>query len=404
MTGAIACAVALFLAAAPAAAQTPAVPPADAKPPLGPPDAKAAIDRLGSFDFQTRTEAARSIRRAEPAGIVPALIEAALGHADEYTRYRALVLAAGFAEATGSRSALAEPVAVLMRQVLRDRSDRLRAVAYQWFEYHPDAAVLPALIEALGSERSEFVRPALTRAIAAHGGDTRAADILTPLVFRGDDFFRGAVITALGDYKARYAVIQIAAVARLDGPLQDDAVTALGRIGDPSARATLAAVQAEAAREVQPSVSAALCLLGIDCNQRASYITETLRFAATHEGFQPLLRGAVHAAGVLAVAGQQELLEALIDAGIPSRDPARAAIALGIGTVAIRRPLAFLSLVEHRTDAREAMLLLQEAFDMLAEDFEEERFYVAIRRAFWEAPADSPRRRAAAAIIELTDF
>jgi hypothetical protein len=41
---------------------------------------------------------------------------------------------------------------------------------------------------------------------------------------------------------------------------------------------------------------------------------------------------------------------------------------------------------------------------MLAEDFEEERFYVAIRRAFWEAPADSPRRRAAAAIIELTDF
>jgi hypothetical protein len=291
-----------------------------------------------------------------------------------------------------------------MRQVLRDRSDRLRAVAYQWFEYHPDAAVLPALSEALVSERSEFVRPALTRAIAAHGGDTRAADILTPLVFRGDDFFRGAVITALGDYQARYAVTPIAAVARLDGPLQDDAVTALGRIGDPSARATLAAVQAEAAREVQPSVSAALCLLGIDCDQRKSYIMETLRFAATHEGFQPLLRGAVHAAGVLAMAGQQELLGALIDVGIPSRDPARAAIALGIGTVAIRRPLAFLSLVEHRTDAREAMLLLQEAFDMLAEDFEEERFYVAIRRAFWEAPADSPRRRAAAAIIELTDF
>ena len=59
----------------------------------------------------------------------------------------------------------------------------------------------------------------------------------------GEDFFRSAVIEALGDYKATYALDAITAVAKLDGPLQDDAALALGKIGDKRALETLAALQ-----------------------------------------------------------------------------------------------------------------------------------------------------------------
>ena len=62
-------------------------------------------------------------------------------------------------------------------------------------------------------------------------------------VARGEDFFRSAVIEALGDYKAAYAYDAITAVAKLDGPLQDDAAIALGQIGDKRALETLSALQ-----------------------------------------------------------------------------------------------------------------------------------------------------------------
>jgi len=186
----------------------------------------AAIDQLGSLDsYDVRMEAARTVRRAPVERAGPALARAAREHADEYVRYRALVLLSGFSQpATGS----------LMGELLGDRNDRIRTVAAAWFEHHPDPAVVPRLIDALSDETSEFVRPALTRALAANGADPGARDVLVPLVLRGEDYFRGAVIEALGDYKAAYALTAIEQVARLDGPLQDDAITAIGKIGDPS--------------------------------------------------------------------------------------------------------------------------------------------------------------------------
>ena len=150
----------------------------------------AAIDRLGSFDFSARTEAARFVRRIGPDVAVPALDRTVRSHRDEYVRFRALVILTGFGDAAADGT---------MRAIVGDRNDRLRTVAYQWFEHHPDPVVLSILLKALAAERSEFVRPALTRAVAAHGADPRARETLTPLIMRGEDLFRGALIEALGD-------------------------------------------------------------------------------------------------------------------------------------------------------------------------------------------------------------
>ena len=51
-----------------------------------------------------------------------------------------------------------------------------------------------------------------------------------------------------------------------------------------------------------------------------------------------------------------------------------------------------------------ATLLLRDAFDMLEEDYAEERFYAAVRRAFWAAPEGSPERRAAQTLITALEF
>ena len=64
-------------------------------PPQGAPDLSTTIGQLGSFDFATRTAAARTLRRAPAAQVVPALEAAARGHDDEYVRFRALVLLSG---------------------------------------------------------------------------------------------------------------------------------------------------------------------------------------------------------------------------------------------------------------------------------------------------------------------
>jgi HEAT repeat protein len=384
--------LALLLASAgvvaPAAQSTP--------PPTPAAEIQAAIDRLGSFDFPIRMEAARTIRRATADPAVRLLAASARSHASEYVRYRALTLLAGFGG----------PVAAeVMAELKADRNDRLRTVAFAWFEHHPDAGVLPALLEALERERSEFVRPALTRAIAAQARDPRARDVLAPLVMRGEDFFRGAVIEALGEYGGTFAIADIALVAGRDGPLQDDAITALGRLGDPSQINTLAALQRSAPAPVQPTIAASLCLLGRACAETEPYLQQTLAFALRTEGHQPLLRGAVHALSMLALAGKPEPWKALLDGGTAaSTDAMRSPVALGVGMIAIRRPELVLDAFEARPDLDASIDLLRDAFDMLAEDFEEERFYVAVRRAYWTATPGSARRRTAEALIQKLEF
>ena len=51
-----------------------------------------------------------------------------------------------------------------------------------------------------------------------------------------------------------------------------------------------------------------------------------------------------------------------------------------------------------------AIELLREAFDMLEEDFEEERFFATVRRTYWQAAAGSPERTVADTLIRKLEF
>jgi HEAT repeat protein len=395
-------AVVALVPAAPNAAQPPAAtrPAPAAKEPqrdaaVTPPQLKAAIDTLGSLDFAVRTASARTVRRAPVAMAAPALIEAAGGHADGYVRFRSLILLSGFNDPR-TRDVMAGAITA--------QNDRLRAVAYGYFEHNPDPQMLPRLLESLAREESEFVRPALTRTLAAYGSDSRVREAMSGLVMKGQDFFRGAVIEALGDYKAAYALPPLTEVAKLEGPLQDDAVLAIGKIGDKRSLETLAPLQRTAPRSVQPAIAAAICLLGVNCSSHQGYLVQSLRFGIENLGFQELLRASASGLAALAIAGDAESAKVLIDSGVASSDPARAAIALALGAVALRDTPIVLKVLAGQADPKPAILLLGEAFDMLEEDLEEERFFATVRRGYWAAPEGSPARKVAAALIQTLEF
>lgn len=356
---------------------------------------QAAIDRLGKFEAPARVAASREVRRAPAAQAVPALIEAASGHTDGYVRFRALVLLAGFNDPRARE---------VMSAALDDPNDRLRTVAYAYFEHNKERGMSARLLKMLEKEDGEFVRPALTRALAAYGDEAAVQKALASLVMRGQDLYRSAVIDALGDYRAGYAFAPIGEVAKQDGPLQEDAILALGKLGDKRALPILQALQRTAPRARQPAVAASICLLGINCESHQTFVVDTMRFALSNIGFQDLLRASARALGVLAVSGREDAAVALIATGIAARDPGRAPIALGLGTVALRNTTLLVKLFGTRDDLREGALLLRDAFDMLEEDFEEERFFAAVRRTYWQAPEGSASRKVADALIQILEF
>jgi HEAT repeat protein len=367
---------------------------------VSPAQLQAAIAKLGDLDYATRATASRTVRRTANTQAVPALLQAVSEQPDGYVRYRALVLLTGFNDPRTKDA---------MRESLASPNDRLRTVAYSFFEHNPDRAMLPQIMTALDKEQAEFVRPALVRALAsvaagAQGDDvTRARQALVREVSRGEDFFRSAVIEALGDYKALYALDALIAVAKLDGPLQDDAALALGKIGDKRALETLAAIQRTAPRPAQPSIATAVCLLDVNCESHVSYLVDTLKFADQNPGFQELLRAAAAGLGALAVAGHAEAAQALVDLGVPSKDPTRSPVALAMATVALRNTSFMMTLLE-KPDRENAIVLIAEGFDMLEEDLDKERFFAFARRAYWESPDSSPRRGLMQTLIGKLDF
>jgi HEAT repeat protein len=362
---------------------------------------KAAIDKLGDLDYDVRTGAARTVRRTVATQAVPALLQTVAEHADGYVRYRALVILTGFNDPRTLDA---------MRESRTSPNDRLRTVAYAFFEHHPDRAMIPDLLLALDQEQGEFVRPALVRALAAQGDDPRVRQALLRDVVRGEDFFRSAVIEALGDYKAVYAYDALVAVAKLDGPLQDDAALALGKIGDKRALETLAMLQKTAPRQTQPTVAAAICLLGVNCGSHENYLIETLKFANSNPnlGFQELLRGAAGGLGALAVAGgHDEAAEALFEIGIPSHDPTRAPVSLALATIALRNTPLMLSVLGKRAQRERvdsAVALVGEGFDSLEEDLDKETFFAAVRHDYWDSPEGSATRQLMQTLIGKLDF
>jgi HEAT repeat protein len=356
---------------------------------------KAAIDKLGNLDYATRTNASRLVRRTPATQAVPALLQAVAEHADGYVRYRALVLLTGFNDPRTKAA---------MRESMASPNDRLRTVAYSFLEHNPDPAMVPALISALDKEQAEFVRPALVRALAAHGSDSRVQQVLVRDVGRGEDFFRGAVIEALGDYKAQYAIDAITTIAKLDGPLQDDSALALGRIGDKRSLETLAGLQRTAPKSRQPSIAAAICLLGVNCDSHEPYLVDTLKFGDKNPGFQELLRAAAAGLGALAINGRPSAATALFDVGIPSRDPTRAPVALALAAVALRNTSLMLKILESRPDRPVAIALVAEGFDMLEEDLDKERFFAFVRRSYWSAGEGTATKALMQSLIGSLDF
>jgi len=363
--------------------------------PVSAEEIQQAIGKLGDLDYAIRMGAGRTVRRAPPAQVVPALLQAVAEHADGYIRYKALTLLTGFND----------PRTVdAMREAMVSPNDRLREVAFAYFEQYPAPALAPRLLAALDKEEGEFVRPALIRALAAVHAEPKVTDALIRDAGRGIDFFRSTVIEALGDYKIAAAVPRLIEIAKIDGPLQDDAATALGKIGDKTALGTLAELQRTAAKEFQPAIAAAICLMGVNCSAHVGYLEKTLTFADTYPGYQDLLRGAAAGLGSVARQGHEEALGILLRVGIPSQDPVRAPVTLALGLVGLRNTPLMLKMLEAHPEQAGAVGILAEAFDMLEEDLEEERFFVAVRRAYWSAADGSATRKLCELLITKLDF
>ena len=362
------------------------------------------ISSLGNFDFLVRADASRVLRRMDAASAVPALVWAAQFHEDSYVQFRAAVLVSGFGGASARE---------FFEVALDSPNDRVRTAAYDYFEHEPDAGLAPTLLTALDFETSEFVRPALVRSLAAHDDDALVRERLLKDIDRGEGYFRGAVIEALGDYRALYALDRLLEIASEEGPLRDDALLALGKIGDKRALPVVAKAQREAVVDsgnprMLPIVSAAACLLDTDYENQIQYVVEALRYSLNADSDDlSLLRAASTAAAAVSMAGRKgsdTALRALIDVGVEAADPVRAPIALAVGTVALRTPLTMISALANRSDLRSSLLLVRDAFDMLDEDMAEERFYFLMRANFWDETENPVTRSVAEAAVEILEF
>jgi hypothetical protein len=190
-------------------------------------------------------------------------------------------------------------------------------------------------------------------------------------------------------------------VAKLEGPLQDDAVLALGRIGGPPASAALAAVPNPTA-DLVPTIRAALCLIGDVCDPAIKVFVEN----ATRPGGAPaVIRGSITALGTVSASGNKAATEALVVLG-SRQGRVRAEAALAFAAAAVRSPNHVLGWLDTApAPLRDpAIDLLKEGFEDLEEDFAEEMFFAATRATYWKADEKSATRALAATLIQKLEF
>ena len=348
------------------------------------------VTRLAALDYPVRMQAARLIRREPGPEAVKALVEAARRDSNEFVRYRALVLLTAFNDPGTSD---------LMRDLMRDRNDRVREVVFKWFERHPDPRLASTLVGMLQTEVAEFVRPALVAALAALGTEAVQRPMIAETA-RGLDIFRSAVIESLGRYRAAYALDAIVAAGKFEGPLQDDAVLALGRIGGPRAAAALNQLTG-ATPEAALIMRAARCLLGDSC---AEHLAALATVAGADDARVSNVRAAIDGLSAVAQGGSEPAVAALLK--LAARNAVRERVAVAIASVALRQPDWFVVWMNTTDDAtRESVVaLLKDGFDSLDEDFAEEQFFAAVRAAYWRANEGSALRRLADELIQELEF
>ena len=220
---------------------------------------------------------------------------------------------------------------------------------------------------------------------------------------RGLDFFRSAVIEALGDKRTSYALDTIAAIAKVDGPLQDDAVVALGKIRDRRAVPTLNSIE-KPGPDLTAALHAAICLLGEDCPGHIKALSETI--GRVREPVQNV-RAAAAALSTIAAGGSEAATSALLAAASSNADDVvRQQLAVALATAALRNPDHVIAWSQSLPTDRQgtAMMLIQDGFARLENDYAEEQFFVAVRGAYWKAAEESSQRVLLATLIQKLDF
>jgi hypothetical protein len=102
--------------------------------------------------------------------------------------------------------------------------------------------------------------------------------------------------------------------------------------------------------------------------------------------------------------GRLGAAEVLFDIGMGAAESVRAPVALALGTIALRRPELMQMMFEKVERLEEALLLLRDAFDMLDEDFAEERFYMHLRDEYYTSGEGTATRTVAGLVARTLEF